>query len=145
MYQFSHKTAKTPFLIPTTVFAVEGDVTLKQNSGHFVANNLHCVLFKYISRTLVELRALKRLGEKQRHMSVFENEEQKERFDEYKERKDREVAIMKKLQTIMEEAERKREVEFYEQEKAEFLEKLRLEEEAKAAGNSSKETNLAAS
>ena len=78
-------------------------------------------------------------------MSVFANEEQKERFDEYKERKDREVAIMKKLQTIMEEAERKREVEFYEQEKAEFLEKLRLEEEAKAAGNSSKETNLAAS
>ena len=77
---------------------------------------------------MVELHAMKKLGDRNRHITMFESEDQKERYDDYVARKKKEAEIVQKLQNIMEEAEKKREEEIYLEEREKFCEILRQEE-----------------
>merc|ERR1711957_512582 len=49
----------------------------------------------------VELHGLKKLGNKPRHISMFENDDQKERYDEYIARKKLEIEVEDKVKAIM--------------------------------------------
>ena len=62
---------------------------------------------------------------------MFENEDQKERYDQWVERKAEEKRIEAKIQAIMEAQEEKRKQEIYIQERDRFCEKLKAEEESK--------------
>jgi len=85
--------------------------------------------------TITEIHGLKKLGNKQRQVTMFENEDQKERYDQWKERKTEEKRIEDKIQKIMEAQEEKRKQEIYIRDRDRFCEKLKAEEEAKGKGN----------